>query len=879
MTNSFKPQASPVDTYVRPSTVAPTTGFDQLVNALKTVNPSINKYFDSKIKEVIVDEKADITMEVAQKGFKGVVKKYRAKYGDDAANQLIGGSIFTQNQFEKLQAEDLSQSLTPALTNLYQKKTFDFTLADGTVTQKPIHHFSGNSPQYQEYLQDAAALTAEKTEGISNKYLAQYFFPSQQKAIQEITKSHIKQHNEYKIERHKNKLSGRLFSSWTQYEQGDKDLALAGIQDYIEETVNLGLADAVSAKTIINVAKNQASRIFEIHQQADPQGQSGYNAAMKYLEMIGQLKHGPKEQQKDGTFKQRVIAEAFGEDMIKFKVDLGDRADKLQDREIARITKEEEDEIIKAITENPYSFSVAEDLYKRFKNRREFIEDQIEIYGENRDDLFNDFNYKIGVGFYGNDPVTRFKALDDIKKMIGPTWTDEDEERYQKSAGIARSFVSKNIGNFDRRIGNMHRDIRALLGATGSNFETFDENDREKVQALTILKTQINDRIMDEITLVSNLDPTEREQKFRDIRADYFEQAKIINDNPKNYKVPDTLLTQEEKQKRAKEKERESGIQALMEDFGLGEEDATTIYDEEFVETVFPDGPPKPKLRRDEIFTEETEVKEDKSKKEEKSWSELFFNKSSNLKEEDKETLVGQLNNVKENLGENDSATGVIDSVLNALMGSVTAGDLEDKLTSYTVEAGDTLSGLADQFKTSIKEIMDANNITNADFINIGQNLMMPINTIGDALVPESDLKNPSVLDEIDITKPFSFESLERLAKEVGWSPENARIAAAIALAESSGKAGIDTVQSGLDKKKKNEFSLGLWQIDMQDSPGYMLGTERRPQFGIQSNQELYNPLTNAKAAKMIFDQAGGSFEDWTTYTSGKYKNFLPKTN
>ena len=126
--NRFRPQAQPVNTYVSPSTVAPATGFDQLVNALQTVNPSLNKYFDYRIKEEIADEKADITMQVAQQGFKGVIKKHRAKYGDDAANQLIGGSIFTQNQFEKLQAQDLGQSLTPALTNLYQNKTFDFIL-------------------------------------------------------------------------------------------------------------------------------------------------------------------------------------------------------------------------------------------------------------------------------------------------------------------------------------------------------------------------------------------------------------------------------------------------------------------------------------------------------------------------------------------------------------------------------------------------------------------------------------------------------------------------------------------------------------------------------------------------------------------------------
>ena len=63
----------------------------------------------------------------------------------------------------------------------------------------------------------------------------------------------------------------------------------------------------------------------------------------------------------------------------------------------------------------------------------------------------------------------------------------------------------------------------------------------------------------------------------------------------------------------------------------------------------------------------------------------------------------------------------------------------------------------------------------------------------------------------------------------------------------------------------------------MQDTPGYMVGEERRPQFGIESNEELYNPLTNAKAAKILYDRRGGKFTDWATFNDGKYKDFLPK--
>ena len=58
--NSFQPQASPVDTYIRPSQVAPTTGFDQLVNALVTVNPSLNALVDSKIKKEIKKDQVKV---------------------------------------------------------------------------------------------------------------------------------------------------------------------------------------------------------------------------------------------------------------------------------------------------------------------------------------------------------------------------------------------------------------------------------------------------------------------------------------------------------------------------------------------------------------------------------------------------------------------------------------------------------------------------------------------------------------------------------------------------------------------------------------------------------------------------------------------------
>ena len=134
------------------------------------------------------------------------------------------------------------------------------------------------------------------------------------------------------------------------------------------------------------------------------------------------------------------------------------------------------------------------------------------------------------------------------------------------------------------------------------------------------------------------------------------------------------------------------------------------------------------------------------------------------------------------------------------------------------------------------------------------------------------DKEEKSVLDEIDITKPFEYNSLERLAVEGGFTPEQAKIMAAIALAESSGKT-----RALNDNTETGDLSYGLWQINMIDYPTYKLGEERRKQMKLKDNDELYDPAINVRAAKMIFDQQG--YDAWSVYKSGAYKKFLPKTN
>lgn len=113
----------------------------------------------------------------------------------------------------------------------------------------------------------------------------------------------------------------------------------------------------------------------------------------------------------------------------------------------------------------------------------------------------------------------------------------------------------------------------------------------------------------------------------------------------------------------------------------------------------------------------------------------------------------------------------------------------------------------------------------------------------------------------------LKFEDLELLARQAGFDTSISPTIAAISLAESGGNPMAHN-------PRYPDNSYGLMQVNMLDEPGYQLGAERRQRYGLQSNDQLFDPLTNMKAAKDIFDTQG--LGAWSVYKSGAYKNHLP---
>lgn len=83
-------------------------------------------------------------------------------------------------------------------------------------------------------------------------------------------------------------------------------------------------------------------------------------------------------------------------------------------------------------------------------------------------------------------------------------------------------------------------------------------------------------------------------------------------------------------------------------------------------------------------------------------------------------------------------------------------------------------------------------------------------------------------------------------------------------------------VESGGDPNAHNtnirtgDNSYGLWQINMLGK----LAPERLVLFGIRSNNELFDPQTNARAMR-ILSANGADFTPWSAFNSDAYKRFL----
>jgi len=883
MTNSFQStafrgSARPVDTFVAPPSVQPKTSIESLAETLAAINPNLQKFIGAKLEETVEQEKqkgAEIALEETKSELRNVVSKVRKQDGDDAARQLIGGSIFAQAGYEKQKAVLAGDSASRKIKSLYENYSVK-KIKNGQEISIPISHFDVGSSEYKIFLEEAVNYDNQNLEGIRSNYLSQYFLPKQAAAIEDVTATHVKNHNEFNFQRTKKQALPTIFSNLETFIDGDKETAITNVNEYIEDNVVLGLTSDKKTKffdSLLDIGESSITRLYNVTGKV-----SDINSA---IEMLGEINYGPS-----GTSKFKNHPK-FETTFLDLKDKLADQKDKDNKRELEKIKAVENQTIETILEKYPDDVERANALLDFFPFRKKKILETIEIFETDRSSKYQDLQLDVGSGLYANRPDEALEELKEIWDSHGGTATPEDKTNYDKTFSVIQNFKKAAPINYNTRINKAVKQANSLLGGKYDEYGYTFEDNTKGMQAIE-LENEFTRNVIDQIQNTTGLSNDEKENKFRILKDDYIAEAQRIGSGKTKEQV-----------------ENEQEIQALSEYSGLSIDQIKQILSEDKMETVIePNNMTKTNTEKTDTdnepggsgksFFEIIGKKDDLPQTESRVIQELTS--MGGVTKENRDKLIEQVIEEKEKMNvTNIAGKSQADSIIKFLRtgeygfgfgGSKTYEPLkslvdtnnleasafsdDDTPTTVTVEQGDTLSELADQFGSSVEAIMKANNLTNPDMIKIGQELVMPIvERINMKEVKDNQIKALNViLKDTDKTKIIPQPKIEEMLLAVGFEPNIAKIMAAVAMAESAGDPMIDTVKSGSDPQKKREFSIGLLQLNMKDDRDRLLNL-----FDIESEQELYDPIINVIAAKRLYDEQG--LKAWGAYTDNKYKQFL----
>ena len=112
----------------------------------------------------------------------------------------------------------------------------------------------------------------------------------------------------------------------------------------------------------------------------------------------------------------------------------------------------------------------------------------------------------------------------------------------------------------------------------------------------------------------------------------------------------------------------------------------------------------------------------------------------------------------------------------------------------------------------------------------------------------------------------LSKQQVQDAMRQAGWPEEEIPVMSAVFMGESRGNPTIDTVKSGLDPNKTNEYSIGIGQVN------FLVHEPMLKRHGI-TEADLRTPLGNMRAALLVWQMQGR--EAWSVYLNGTYKEHL----
>ena len=890
----------PVNTFVQPVTAIQKSSMEDLAEMLATVNPTLQKFIQFKTAE---NRKRDIEegmLKVAGASPKELIeirKEVEANTDKKTFRHFLGTNRFMQYGIEKQLAINIANGQEAKTKKFFDEYVVDVDLPNGTTIQQPLSQFDVNSEAFDKALTEFQSSQLANTRGIRASLIREHILPKQNLAIQKVFNDQETKLAESKIKQASILFNDSVLNSWfsidnyndnielnlidDNYTEKDRIknnglsqgefLALEELQDNVDSMVNRGLATAVSPSKMIGQVKTNVLKILDYYESNNLDMDMAYEEVEEYINWIGNLKVGPKTILKDGNVIQQPLSSFYiadGEDKIEtLLTDIYDKKEDIKKKQNDYNMINDQNTISDTLNNLDFSrtqFKDGKEALNYFKNIGNTLDALAERYPEQIEFLYKQYdlrNFSVDDFFfeleteYDAGTVTQSQALiqlTDVMQALGPNASKADREKYTK----LKTYLSKTEGKtLEQRFPAMKELIKygqRTIGKVNLASGVVSYKDADDVDKMQDLNTELKKLVKENGGLDAQID---KDGQRTTVRNWYLGNLRKIKNSKRfgNYEFYDPALDLSQPIEFE---------EVVEDDDGDGQDDGKTVN-----------------IQEQKVLTYDTNTK-------------LFSEVNTNELQVGPTTTVVSINGAVTPAGESLRQNLKIKSFENFNVDFYNAtfednqtetrnekllsDDLEasafsgDSPTTVEVEQGDTLSQLAEEFNVPLKAFMEANNITNADLIRVGDELIVPmVERINMREVKNNQIKALDViLKDTDKTKVIPQPKIEEMLLAVGFEPNIAKIMAAVAMAESAGDPMIDTVKSGTDPKKENEFSIGLLQLNMKDDRDRLLNV-----FDIESEEELYDPIINVIAAKRLYDEQG--LNAWSAYKNNSYKQFL----
>mgnify|MGYP003132674586 FL=1 len=481
---AFRSYASPIDTFVAQPSVLPKTGAEELAEILETVNPTLQQFIGNRLLQEKAKGELEGELKVIEADPETLKQITKALNSTDkkAARQILGSSRFVRTGIERRIAINQGLAQDAKIEDFFSNYAVTKTNQEGQEISIPLSRFSVTSPEFKQAMAEYREQSVADLTGVRPEFVNEFFLPRQAVAINKAFSNQVESNNEFNIDQAEDTLKDSIFSNFSvidfdNFEEADlsnpdsfASIALEKIQQEINFQANTGLVESVSPKNILPLIYEQGERIFATNLQ---KGESGVIAFDNYIRLVENLRIGPRQELKDGTFRQSKVGDYFGEDLNKIRsrlITAETNNDKFIDGKYAEAIKPK---IISAL--DSFSFLDAdkqrrtqalEELKKVLgggQNEEAFLE-AIEILDQSRDDFFDNFDIRI-INKDFISPLYALRELDEFEKSLGTTVTQEDKERLDAAKQQIKTLLGKDVLGIQRpKINDVIEQAGTLLG-------------------------------------------------------------------------------------------------------------------------------------------------------------------------------------------------------------------------------------------------------------------------------------------------------------------------------------------------------------------------------------------------------------------------------